>query len=101
MTDVIKSHPVPFAVLVTVAGGPLLGPNPDRIALTFNAPPTNRYSLFFGPLGAIDTGVTMYPTNDPWTVDSVFIGDGLQSPISAISVVADQTVTGVEWIRAR
>lgn len=78
---------------VLLAGGRVLGPNENRVAIIVSAPPTNRITLSWDLNPTLDRGITLYPTNDPLILTREQIGTVIGQPLAAISAVADQTVT--------
>lgn len=85
----VFNPPVSLAITDT----PLLGSDPNRVAIILSGPPTNRYSINFGQPATLDQGLTMFPLSQPFLLTREDIGDLITLDIRGISAVAPQTVT--------
>lgn len=75
----------------------VLGPNPKRIRLTFNAPAVNRVAYGFGPQVTLDNAyLVMFAGNPPVSYSRADVGEAICDWVWAIAAVADQTVSGSE-----
>lgn len=97
----VNTQAVPFNVAVAMTDTPLLGPNPDRFAVTFSPPAANRYTISFGNSVALDAGVNVPAASQALTLTAVDVGNGIKEPIHAIFAVAGATVCGVEWTKVK
>jgi hypothetical protein len=91
-----SNESVQTTVTVATSSTNLVRPNPRRIALAFNAPPTNRYTISLELTALLDQGITMYPTNNPFVLTVLEHGDWVRRGWAAISATASQSITIIE-----
>lgn len=85
------------AISVGTSSGFLLSPSPNRVALIFSAPLTNRFTVSLAfPTAVLDQGITLYPAGNPVTLTVEEHGDIVTRAWAAISATASQTATVIE-----
>jgi hypothetical protein len=83
-------------VSVGTTDSPLLGPNPQRKAIIFVAPATNRYTVSFTGAAVLDQGLTIYPGQPPMNLDRDVYGDAFIEEVRAISAGVAQIVSVID-----
>jgi hypothetical protein len=77
---------------------PLVPQVEDRVALIISAPQTNRITLTFDPVGTLDNGITLYPTQPPLYLTVDRFGRLVQGPIFCVSATGAQNISYWESI---
>jgi hypothetical protein len=91
-----RSESIQYTVNVPTTGDGLMHPDPKRIAVCFNPPVTNRYTITTDTtLLTLDVGITLYPGSDPLILTEREHGEMVRRGWFAISATAAQNVTVV------
>jgi hypothetical protein len=94
----LQSPCQPSLHAIGIASGGFLSPALNRIGLILMPPGTNRYSISFDGVAVLDQGITVYPSQNPIFLHSLYVGSLTQRPVTAISATAAQTVQVYEII---
>jgi len=87
-------------VVAGVASTPVVGPNPDRVAVILSGGPAGtRQTYAFDAAAVLDTGLTLRDPASVVRLSAGDLGDGVSGPIFVISDVAGQVVGVTEVIR--
>lgn len=70
----------------------LAGGNMRRKAMIINAPPTGSITIRFGAAAQAGVGLTLYPGNEPFQLDTGRIGDALKEEVHCIGQPLAQNI---------
>lgn len=89
---------VQYGKAIGTTDTPLIGPNSNRIGVTFSSPSLNRYCVSFGSAAVLDVGYTIHPGNPPLTVTREQIGESIEQDIHAIFETTGETIALTEHL---
>jgi len=85
-----------FNVTMGTSSMALLGPNPNRVSLTFSADGTNTLTASTLGTAVIGEGITLTPTNPTQTITEDQIGSRIRQPWTVIANNTGSLITVFE-----